>query len=121
MFAVTTQAGRWSLIETGVMEKTVWRRRQSGFTRTSARSGRLPDTLKLMLLQNTQECDLSLDWKLSDFVEEDRASICQFKPTQALLSRAGKGTLLMAEQLRSDQIAGNCRTVHTNECARGTR
>jgi hypothetical protein len=34
------------------------------------------DTLKLMLLQNTQECDLSLNWKLSDFVEEDRGSIC---------------------------------------------
>jgi hypothetical protein len=30
----------------------------------------------LMLLRNTQECDLSLNWKLSDFVKEDRASIC---------------------------------------------
>src|ERR1700722_2158872 len=68
------------------------------------------DTLKLMLLQNTQECDLSFNWKFSDFVEENRASICQFKPTQALLSRARKGALLMAEQLRSDKITGDCRT-----------
>src|SRR5260370_40501729 len=42
----------------------------------SADSTTAADTLKLMLLQNTQECDLSLNWKLSDFVEEDRASIC---------------------------------------------
>src|SRR5205814_8282554 len=70
------------------------------------------DTLKLMLLQNTQECDLSLSWKFSDFVEEKRASICQFKPTQTLLSRARKGTLLMAEQFRSDKITGNCCAVH---------
>src|ERR1700693_46235 len=42
----------------------------------SADSTTAADALKLMLLQNTQECDLSLNWKLADFVEEDRASIC---------------------------------------------
>jgi len=34
------------------------------------------DTFKLMLLQNTQEGNLSLGWKFSDFVEEDCAPIC---------------------------------------------
>src|SRR5258708_2702739 len=86
----------------------------------SANSTSAADTLKLVLLQNTQECNLSLNWKLSDFVEENRASICEFKPTRALLSRAREGALLMAEQLRSDQIAGDCRTVHTNESTRST-
>src|SRR5260221_4487785 len=61
----------------------------------SADSTIAADTLKLMLLQNTKQCNLSLGWKLSDFVEEDCASICQLKPTQALLGRAGKGALLM--------------------------
>ena len=72
----------------------------------SADSTSAADTLKLVLLQNTQEGNLGLGWKFSDFVQEDRASICQFKPTQALLSRAREGALLMAEQLRSDQDHG---------------
>src|SRR5258708_31464818 len=81
----------------------------------SANSTRPADTFKLVLLQNTKQINLSLNWKFSDFVEENRASICQLKPTQALLSRAREGALLMAEQLRSDQIAGDCRTVHADE------
>ncbi len=42
----------------------------------SADSTSAADTLKLMLLQNTQQSDLSLRWKFSDFVEEECASIC---------------------------------------------
>src|SRR5258706_413453 len=34
------------------------------------------DTLKLMLLQNPQEGNLGFGWKLSDFVQEERAAIC---------------------------------------------
>src|SRR5258705_4572490 len=37
----------------------------------SADSTSAADTLKLALLQNTQECNLSLNWKFSDFVEEN--------------------------------------------------
>ena len=33
-------------------------------------------TFKLMLLQNTQEGNLSLGWKFSDFVQEERTAIC---------------------------------------------
>src|SRR6185295_4035918 len=54
--------------------------------------------LKLMLLQNAQESNLGLGLQLSDFVQEERTAICQFKPARALLSRARKGALLMAEQ-----------------------
>src|SRR5258708_23597853 len=86
----------------------------------SADSTGAADSLKLMLLQTTQQCDLSLGCKFSDFVEEKRASICQFKPTRTLLSRAREGTLFMAEHFRSDQITGHCCAVHTNEHARST-
>src|SRR5260370_42023358 len=37
------------------------------------------DTLKLVLLQDTQERDLRLGRKLSDFIEENRASFGQLK------------------------------------------
>jgi hypothetical protein len=42
-----------------------------GYSRTNA--------LKLVLLQNTQEGDLGLGRKLSDLIEEDRASFGQLK------------------------------------------
>src|SRR5258708_24794098 len=58
----------------------------------SADSTSAADTLKLVLLQNTKQSNLSLGWKLSDFVEENCASICELNPTQALLSRAGERT-----------------------------
>jgi hypothetical protein len=34
------------------------------------------DTFKLMLLQNTEERDLGLGWKFSDFIQEERTAIC---------------------------------------------
>jgi hypothetical protein len=34
------------------------------------------DTFKLMLLQDTQESNLSLGWKFSDFIQEERTAIC---------------------------------------------
>src|SRR5260370_3225342 len=37
------------------------------------------DTFEFMFLQNTQESDLGLDWKLADFIEEDGASLSQLK------------------------------------------
>jgi hypothetical protein len=36
--------------------------------------------------------------KLSDFIEEDRASFCQFKAAQTSLSCSCKGAFLMAKQ-----------------------
>src|SRR5260370_9688418 len=38
-----------------------------------------PDTLEFVFLQNTQESDLGLGGKLSDFIEEDGASFGQLK------------------------------------------
>src|SRR5882672_5860775 len=77
------------------------------------------DTLKLMLLQNTQECDLSLSWKFAHFVKEDGSPACEFKSAQALLSCACEGTLFVAEQLRGDQVTRDGGTVYANEGTRG--
>src|SRR5215469_16355787 len=77
------------------------------------------DALKLVLLQNAQEDNLGLGGKFSDFVQEDRASICQLKSTQTLPSRTCEGALFVTEQLRGDQVARDCCKVHANKCARG--
>jgi hypothetical protein len=42
----------------------------------SAYGTRPADTFKLMLLQNTQQGNLGLGWKFSDFIQEERTAIC---------------------------------------------
>src|SRR5229473_4985831 len=56
------------------------------------------DTFEFMFLQNMQERDLGLGRKLSDFIQEDRASFSQLKAPQSSLGRPREGALLMAEQ-----------------------
>jgi hypothetical protein len=61
------------------------------------------DALKLVFLQKTQQSDLSLDGKLTDFIEEDRGSFCKFEPAKASLHGMGERTFLMSEQFRANQ------------------
>src|SRR5580704_9386117 len=75
------------------------------------------DALKFMFLQNAQQSNLGFDRKLSHFIEEDRASLCQFEAAQAPLQRTGKGAFLMAEQLRRDQIARDGCAVYAYKSA----
>src|SRR6202035_819558 len=56
------------------------------------------DAFKFVFLKNTQESDLGLGWKLSDFIQENRASFGQLKAPYATLNCPGKGALLMAKQ-----------------------
>src|SRR6266481_2602685 len=104
--------------------------RSDGSLQIAVRSGNHPDissdrpsstnTFEFMFLQNTQESDLCLGRKLSDFIEEDRASFGQLKAPQTPLSRPREGALLMAEQFRCDQVAWNCGAVNTDKRSRGT-
>jgi len=56
----------------------------AAITRTSARIRRVPPTRSnSRSCKDTQESNLSLGWKFSDFVEEDRASTRKFKSAQA--------------------------------------
>src|SRR6267378_7006950 len=76
-------------------------------------------TLKLPLLQNTQQRNLSFRGQLTDFIKEEGAFFCKLEPTQPPLRCPRKGALLMTEQLRCNQRRGNCSTTHTDESARG--
>ena len=51
----------------------------SNHTNISSNGPGSTDTLKFVFLQNSQESDLSFGSKLSDLVEEDRASFGQLK------------------------------------------
>jgi hypothetical protein len=56
------------------------------------------DTLKFVFLQDSQQSDLGFGWKVSNFVEEDRASFGKLKAPYPPLSCPRKSALLMAEQ-----------------------
>jgi len=43
----------------------------------------------LALLKHTEQRKLGFDWNFADLVEEDRAGVCKFKASAALLYRAG--------------------------------
>src|SRR6267142_637655 len=77
------------------------------------------DALTFAFLQNTQQSNLGLGTKLSDFLEEDRASCCEFEPAQSPLQRSGERALLMAKQFRGNQVARDCRAVDADKSARG--
>src|SRR4029453_12434347 len=62
-----------------------------------------PDPLQFVLLQHTQECDLSLGRKLSYLVQKDRPAFGQFEATETSLNPACEPTFLMPDQLRRDQ------------------
>src|SRR5258708_9361059 len=55
---------------------------------------RAADALEFTFLQHPQECNLSVQRQLADFVEENGSSVRQFKSTEAALHRSGERALL---------------------------
>ena len=80
-----------------------------------------PDPLELALLQHAEQRDLGLDGQVADLVEEDGAAVGQLEATEAPLRRPGERALLVAEQLRRDELARNGRAIDADEGPRGAR
>ena len=76
---------------------------------------RRPQPLDLALLQHAQHLGLRLRAHVADLVEEDRAAIGLLELADLLLGRAGERALLVAEELRLDQLLGNRRAVDLHE------
>jgi hypothetical protein len=69
------------------------------------------DNLKFVFQQNTQQSNLGFERKLSHFIEEDRASLCQFETAEAPLQRSGKRALLIpsvSSRRDSAQLGHSC-------------
>src|SRR5215471_2448560 len=71
--------------------------------------------LKFLFLQHPKERDLGFHGEVTDFIQEERATVSGFKPSQSPLECAGEGSLFMAEKLGSDQRFWNRRTVDADE------
>ena len=76
---------------------------------------RRSEPLDFAFLQHAQHLGLRLRAHVADFVEEDRAAVGLLELADLLLGRAGERALLVAEQLRLDQLLGNRGAVHLHE------
>src|SRR5260370_14099926 len=74
------------------------------------------DPFEFMFLQDTQESDLGLGGKLSDFIQEDRASFGQLEASQAPLSLPPESPLLLAAQFLRGQDAPEFFAVSAHKC-----
>jgi uncharacterized repeat protein (TIGR03803 family) len=71
--------------------------------------------LKLSLLQYAQKLRLQFQRNLPDLIQEDRALVRQFEPTDALRDGTGKGTLLVAEEFTFQQSRRDSGAVQFHE------
>src|SRR6266849_3619571 len=78
---------------------------------------RASDAFEFTFLQHSQECNLSVQRQLADFVEENGSSVRQFKSTGAALHRPGERALFVAKEFGRNQRWGKSCAVHAHEGA----
>src|SRR3984893_14607909 len=78
---------------------------------------RAADAFEFTFLQHPQECNLSVQRHLADFVQENGSSVRQFKSTEAALHRPGERALFVAKEFGSNQRWGKRCAVHAHEGA----
>ena len=71
-----------------------------------------------MFLQHAQNLGLRVGAHVGDFIEEEAAPVRLFEAANPLPVGSGEGSLLMAEQLRFQQVLLKGRAVDPHEVAR---
>src|SRR5882757_2929029 len=83
---------------------------------------RTADAFEFTFLQHPQECNLSVQRQLADFVEENGSSVRQFKSTEAALHRPGERALFVAKEFgRNQRRAKSCALPAHDDALRPTR
>ena len=75
------------------------------------------DAHDLAVLHDAQQAHLRGERELADLVEEQRPAVGLLEPALAPRLRAGERALLVAEELRVDQLGGDRAAVHAAERA----
>ena len=78
---------------------------------------RAADALEPPLLERAQNLGLQRERQVADFVEEQRAVMRELELAGLARHGAGKGALLVAEELGLEQVVGNRRAVDRDERA----
>ena len=68
---------------------------------------RAADALKFALLQDTQQCDLSFERQLTDFIEEQRGLVRHLESADSPLHCTSERTAFMTEELAGNQRCRN--------------
>src|ERR1700733_6230651 len=69
------------------------------------------ETLKLLLLKNTQKFWLQLQREISDLIEKEGSPIRALETTDGLTYRTGESPFFVTEEFTFEQRAGNRRTI----------
>ena len=64
---------------------------------------RATDALESSLLQQAQEFDLSFECEVADFVEEERAALCEFDFSRFARDGTSEGAFFMSEEFAFDE------------------
>src|SRR5262249_25824176 len=69
------------------------------------------ETPELAVLDGAEQLGLEVQGQVVDLVEEERAAVRTFQAPDALVHRAGKGALLVSEELALDEAVAHRRAV----------
>ena len=89
-----------------------------------------PDSFKLLFLQHLEKFGLKTDGYLGDFVQKERAAVCNLNPSHTILVSTGESAFNMAEEFAFEQLIWDRGAVYLDErpllswtalvdCARG--
>src|SRR5437899_11673668 len=112
------QVGPKSLLLDERREITVRSRDQSSVRAERAAASQ---SLELPLLQTAEALLLEIEGNLADLVQEDRPAVGELEAADALRDGAGKGALLVAEQLALEQSRRDRGAVQLHERLRASR
>src|SRR5947208_693145 len=67
----------------------------------------LSHSLEFPLLQHAQQLALQVQWDFSNFVEEDRSTVCQLESADPVPQSSGECASCVAEEFAFEQLLGD--------------
>jgi len=74
-----------------------------------------PDSFKLLFLQHLEKFGLKTDGYLGDFVQKERAAVCNLNPSHPILVSTGESAFNMAEEFAFEQLIWDRGAVYLDE------
>src|SRR5258706_107428 len=80
-----------------------------------------PEAQNLSFLENPKKFRLLTKWHLSDFIQEDNATVGGLEHSDAIAVCAGKGAFDVAEEFRLNQSIGECSAMDGKQSSRAIK
>src|SRR6266850_2439411 len=89
--------------------------RRSNDANIDSSGTRAANGLKFTLLENAEQLGLKLQWHVSNFIEEQSATIRQREPADMRIDSARKGSAFVPEEFTFEEACGHRRAVHLHQ------